>query len=180
MKYDRINFTGGSYETCFNLTKSVGFQSDNLFDDVMLIQAMIRLIAISDREVAGLGDSDPWSGKVGFNIPEVTSVMDAVTYTAIVQFQLAHSSELLARAFDGRIDPAHYRGRKLPRGPFPVMTITLLHYLAKNAVWGLGATIAGAPAERVLYQGKLEAMNSRLKTLINDAALADAVEMMRR
>jgi hypothetical protein len=171
MKYDRIYFTGGGYETCFNLTKSVGIPGDNLFDDVMLVQAILRLIALSDPDVAGFGG--PQS-----RIPEITGVMDIDTYAAIVQFQITHKSELLTKVSDGRIDPARYKGRPLPRGPGPVMTITLLHYMAKvtdRDPWSRPTPVVSQKDE-VPYRSSLEAMNAQLKAIFSHAVLALVVD----
>src|ERR1044072_8518217 len=150
MKYDKIYFTDGSSEHCFNLTGSVGTKGNNQFEDVMLIQAMLKLIALFSRDAAGLKDPE-------YQIPEVTGVIDADTYTAIGQFQLVHKAELMMKVFDGRIDPANYRGRKLRRSHYPVMTIMLLHIYAKDAALMLGSTFTHI----VTYQGMLQGFNAQ-------------------
>lgn len=160
MILDTIHFTDGTSENCFNLSGSVGMKGENQFEDVMLIQAMLRLIAMFSREAAGLQDPE-------YQIPEVTGEMDADTHTAIGQFQIAHKSELMMKVFDGRIDPANYYHRKLRRSHFPVMTITLLHMLATDAALMLGSSFN----HDVTYQGMLEGLNAQLRTIFLNALI---------
>jgi hypothetical protein len=160
MKYDRIYYTDGSHDVCFNISGSVGYGGDNLFEDVMLVQSMLKLVALYSRGAAGLSDPD-------YNLPEVTGAIDADTYTAIGQFQIAHKSELMMKAFDGRIDPAHYKGRRLRRSHYPVMTIMLLHFYATDAAVMLGTS----DTTLVSYQKALEQLNSKLATMFDMALL---------
>lgn len=160
MKYDRIYFTDGSHEICFNLSSSVGHGGENQYEDVMLVQAMLRLIAEYSRDAAGLDSPD-------YKPPEVTGVIDADTHTAIGQFQIAHKNELMMKRFDGRIDPAHYKGRRLRRSRHPVMTIMLMHYYATDA-----ALLLGNSGGLVSYEKALAKMNSELLTMFDMALLA--------
>jgi len=158
MKPDDIYFTGGTSEPCWNLTQSVGFKSANLYEDVMLIQAMIQLIALWDPVKAGVGRD--------YKVPPVNGIMDVVTQRAIEGFQIANASRLLA--VDGRIDVARYKGRKLRRGDHRVMTITLLHYLATDA----NMMVEGDTIFRTYepgYQARLGIMFPQLKTMFEMA-----------
>lgn len=157
MKYDRIHFTNGSSEDCFNISRSVGYKGANLLEDVMLVQAMLKLIASYSRNAAGLDDPN-------YNIPEITGSIDADTYSAIGQFQLAHRNQLLT--FDDRIDPAHYKGRRISKSGRRFMTITLLHFYAVDAALMIGKS----QSEFVLYQPALESLDARMVSLF-DAAL---------
>lgn len=127
-KYDWIEYVDGSSDQTVNLHHSVGFKGINNPDDVMLIQALIEYIS----KRAGMGPKTLGLGG-DYKVPAVTGIMDNETYSAIGQFQIEWQRNLIIRRFDGRIDEAHYRGRKLNRGNLQVMSITLLHELAGDA-----------------------------------------------
>ncbi|MGI8810995.1 MAG: hypothetical protein ACR2IH_00510 [Pyrinomonadaceae bacterium] len=132
MKFDTIYLADGSNEPCYNVTNAVGAGGSNLFDDVVLVQAMLRLIAGYSLSAAGLTEA-------GYRAPEVSGTMDNDTYTAIGQFPIANNGNLIVGTFDGRVDPAHYKGRKI-HGNHPLMTITRLHQIATDASVAIRAT----------------------------------------
>jgi hypothetical protein len=157
MKIDTIYF-GNSSEGCFNLTGAVGHMGANLFDDVMLIQAMLALIGKWQPQAIGLGDE--------YAVPKATGVMDNETFSAIGAFQLTCKSQLIG-PFDGRVDPAHYKGRRLRKGPHRVMSITLLHYYSTDAA----VMLSESEDSLVSYQRALEKMNPQLQTIFDIALI---------
>lgn len=133
-------YTGnGQGERAVNLTGSVGFNGQNQFYDVMLIQTLFRYIAetpniyniIPGEQLLGLGED---SQSFDYRVPKITGQMDEATLSAIIQFQISNSSSLLTgNRFDGLIEPAEYRGRTIRRLNIGsrLMAITLLHVYAR-------------------------------------------------
>jgi len=161
MQYNDIQFTDGSFESALNVTDSVGYKGANKLDDVMLIQGMIALIARVDKKWVGLDEP-------GYNVPKVTGEIDADTYTAIGQFQIRNKDQLLISMFDGRIDPARYKGRHLRHGMRRLMSITLLHQMTTDACVLLGIP-TDDPSDDLMYRGGLVRLNAALKNKIDYA-----------
>lgn len=161
MQYNDIQFTDGSSESALNVSYSVGYNGVNKPDDVMLVQAMIALIAKLDKGWVGLDEA-------GYSVPEISGEMDADTYTAIGQFQIRNKDRLLIKTFDGRIDPAHYKGRHLRHAMRQLMSIMLLHQMATDA-----SVLLGIPtddqSDDLPYRGGLVRMNPIMKAKINYA-----------
>jgi hypothetical protein len=169
MQYNNIQFTDGSSESALNVTDSVGYKGVNKPDDVMLIQAMIALIARLDKSWVGLDEP-------GYSVPAITGEIDADTYTAIGQFQIRNKDRLLISMFDGRIDPAHYKGRHLRHGMRKLMSITMLHQMATDACVLLGIP-TDDPSDDLSYRGGLVQMNFALKNKINSARDMHVIEV---
>src|SRR6185437_14381389 len=161
MQYNNIVFTDGSTEPCLNIQAPVGFKGVNQPDDVLLIQGLIGVIARLDKSWIGLNES-------GYSVPKPTGQMDADTYTAIGQFQIRNKDRLLMSTFDGRIDPAHYKNRRLPHGLRHMMSIMLLHQMATDASVLLGIP-TDDPSDDLLYRGALVQINPIFKNKINTA-----------
>ena len=118
----RINLADGTSQLGVNITHSVGTGGANQYRDVLLIQALLQFIG---KARLGLGPD--------YALPQPTGMMDAETYSAIGEFQIANSTRLLIRGFGWRIHPANYRGRKLRLVGRKLMAITLLHVLAEES-----------------------------------------------
>lgn len=169
MQYNNIEYVGGSSEPALNVTDSVGFKGANKPDDVMLIQAMIALICRVDKRWVGLDEP-------GYSIPAVTGEIDADTYTAISQFQIKNKDRLLMSMFDGRIDPAHYKGRHLHTGMRKLMSITLLHQMTTDASVLLGLP-TDDPSDDLSYRGGLVQLHPMMKSKINTARDMHVIEV---
>lgn len=141
---DTIYTGNGHSEKTVNLTGSVGHGGWNYHNDVLLIQTLFRYIAetpgMSEIDVLGFGDE--------YAIPDMDGKFSMETSNAIAQFQIVNKDRLLTgKGFvDFRIDPAKYRGRILRnlygnRSAARLMTITLLHLLAKTCESGRGSYI---------------------------------------
>lgn len=125
-RFDLIETIHGGTEMAVNLTKAVGTGAPNQRSDVLLIQALFNYIGEGlGRSALGLGPE--------YRIPAISGVMDAETYSAIGEFQIANIRQLLINRFDGVIHPANYKGRKINLFKRPLMSITYLHLLAKDA-----------------------------------------------
>lgn len=126
MKVEIINADDNRH-SAVNVSGIVGFAGKNDFADVMLLQGLFNYIGTGlSPTVLGLGGD--------YNMPAITGVMDADTYTAISQFQVMNAGQLLMKYFDGRIHPASYGKRRLTFfKPRRYMSITLLHILAVDA-----------------------------------------------
>ena len=104
-----------------NISYAVGIGEKNERNDVMLIQALFKLI----------GYSDSWANKFfGFNaanLPEPTGDFDEKTIRAIWAFQRRMSVRLLN--IDAKIHPANYKNRVLRKAFYGsrLMAITLLN-----------------------------------------------------
>ena len=119
-----INDGGSSIEAA-NIDYTVGLGGANRSPDVMLVQALFRYISL-DRDIARrfLGSIE---------VPQITGFCGPKTRRAINQFQHKHAHSLLR--VDGVIHPASYGRRKISTDASkPVMTITLLHRFAWDAM----------------------------------------------
>ena len=125
-RIDYIN-TGRDRIKCINLSEAVGLGGKNRFGDVLVIQALFRHIHSYSNTFLGLGTD--------FELPGLSGVLDLSTSQAINQFQITNAGHLLMNYFDGRIDPAQYKGRTLRRlgTGVPLMSITYLHLYATDA-----------------------------------------------
>ncbi len=125
-RFESIHTLDGQIHSTVNVSDTVGVAGRNLRGDVLLIQVLFKYIAEGlDKRAIGLGPE--------YNVPEATGHMDADTYSAICEFQIAHRNHLLINTFDGVIHPARYKGRKLILFGRPLMTITRLHIIAVDA-----------------------------------------------
>ena len=124
-KKGRINIRGSVFETV-NLDYPVGRGGDNRHDDVMLVQAMFRLIGHSPGSAANL------LGLSFSELPKITGNCDVLTQRAILAFQRKNSRHLVNA--DGVIHPS-YENRKLsfPQGA-RFTSITLLHQIILGSV----------------------------------------------
>ena len=120
---EMVYFKLGSPEEQGNISRIVGIGGDNEKMDVMLIQALFRLVGNTEslaRRRFGVGLTD---------LPEPKGDFDDKTIQTIWGFQRGMANRLLN--VDGKIHPGNYRNRVIdPRGRF--MTITLLNMLAKE------------------------------------------------
>jgi hypothetical protein len=124
-KTEVININGKT-ELGVNVTDVVGMTGANRREDIMLLQALFNYIAKGlYPQVLGLGGD--------YNIPEISGDMDADTFLAIGEFQIRNASRLLMYKFDGHIHPASYKNRVIRDIRGRVMSITLLHLMAKDA-----------------------------------------------
>jgi hypothetical protein len=143
-------FIDGKIDRAVNVSRAVGYGMENLRDDVMLIQGLFNYIANAlSPQTIGLGGV--------YQVPEINGVMDADTYTAIGQFQIQNSSQLLMKRFDGVIHPASYKNRRL-HSIGKQMSIVLLH---------LKATDAALMSGDIDYQRGMANLNSDLARLID-------------
>ena len=119
-----MRFTGsGAITEGINLDFRVGVRGENRIGDVLAIQTLFRYIGLDDEfKRRFLGD---------MIIPESDGVCGPITLRAIRQFQNKNRSRLIR--VDGVIHPASYRGRTVDTQK-PVMTITLLHFFAWEAM----------------------------------------------
>jgi hypothetical protein len=131
---DWVDFDG-SKERCVNLSASVGKGGKNMWQDVMLIQALFNYLYQSHRAAAlhlpkNVFPKDTISEI--FQMFPVTGNIDAITLQTITSFQAINRKHILNA--DGRIEPAHYKGRVIKGNTMtqPLMTITYLHVLAKQ------------------------------------------------
>lgn len=103
-----------------NISDVVGMGGKNEKNDVMLIQALIKLVGFSEffsKKRFGLKMKD---------LPEVTGIFDIRTTQAILGFQRRMANRLLA--FDGKVHRASYQNRVLKKGfTGRIMAITLLN-----------------------------------------------------
>ena len=155
MKLTSINLNGERQLT-LNISGIVGFAGANRKDDVLLIQGLFNYVAKGLHPGAvGLGGE--------YKIPEITGEMNADTYSAIGEFQIRNSNQLLMSHFDGRIHPANYANRHLHTGGNKrYMSITLLHIMATDA-----AVMQGDYE----YMQGLAKLNSELATAIDMAVI---------
>lgn len=124
-KTEVININGKT-ELGVNVTDIVGMTGANRREDIMLLQALFNYIAKGlHPRVLGLGGS--------YDIPDINGEMDADTFLAIGEFQIRNASRLLMNRFDGHIHPASYKNRVIGNIKGRLMSITLLHLLAKDA-----------------------------------------------
>ena len=168
MQYNNIVFVDGSMEPALNIKASVGYKGANQPDDVLLVQGLIGVIAKCDKSWVGLDEP-------GYAVPTATGQMDADTYTAIGQFQIRNKDRLLMSMFDGRIDPAHYKNRHLPRGLRHMMSIMLLHQMATDASVLMGSP-TDDPSDDLPYRGALVQLNPIFKNKINTARDMHVIE----
>ncbi len=117
------NATLGNVKTeHVNVSDVVGIGGINERNDVMLIQALFKLIGFNDiyaKRYFGLSAND---------IPEPTGILDVKTILAIWGFQRVMSSRLLNN--DGKIHPASYQDRIIKNAFYKgsrLMAITLLN-----------------------------------------------------
>lgn len=116
-----------------NISDAVGVGEKNEINDVMLIQALFKLVGSSDlraREFFGLKKSQ---------LPDAKGSFDEITTRTIWAFQRKMSGRLLN--VDGKIHPAHYQNRIIKnafRGG-RLMAITLLNMEALDTTIEIGA-----------------------------------------
>jgi hypothetical protein len=108
-----------------NISGVVGIGGRNEKNDVMVIQALIRLCGITDSLAAMYFDVK------SAQLPAINGIFDRKTSQSIWSFQRANSRDLLS--VDGVVHPASYEHRTIKSGP--MMTITLLNRAA--AMYGL-------------------------------------------
>jgi len=118
---DKANMNG-RIETHANISDTVGKHGKNERTDVMLIQAMFKLVGMQDEAQFFGGNDGSWQ------LPRTTGVCDYSTLRAIWAFQTRNSFNLLSA--DGTVHPANYRHRVIKPGRR--MTITLLNALASE------------------------------------------------
>jgi hypothetical protein len=122
-KKDTITF-GTVAEPAVNVHFSVGSKGDNGPADVMLIQTMFRYLA----HIKGIPTQ--YLGLRLKDLPEITGYCDDKTKQAILKFQIKNAKHLLK--IDGLIHPASYEDRNIKAGEPRLMSITLLHFYAKE------------------------------------------------
>ena len=154
--FDLIYLADGSMQSCVNVKKPVGTGGANLREDVLLIQVLFNYIAehLTPGSI-GLGKE--------YAVPEITGNMDADTFSAIGAFQLANLSALVINRFDGRIDPAKYRGRRINLVGKRLMSITYLHQLATDA-----SVMRGSGGD---YSQQLAHMNAELASYLDQSLI---------
>lgn len=118
-----IAHLAGIKEKHCNISDLVGIGEKNEINDVMVIQALFKLIGRSDfysKKYFRLNATD---------MPEATGNFDQKTIKAIWAFQRTMSTRLLN--VDGKIHPASYKDRNI-KNAFNgrLMAITLLNMLA--------------------------------------------------
>jgi hypothetical protein len=119
---DEANF-GGHIRIHTNISDVVGIGRNNEKSDVMLIQALFKLVGLGD------GNSSTFFGMDSRQLPGITGVLDHETSQAIWAFQRKSSSSLLS--VDGTVHPASYKHRVIKNGRADrLMTITFLNQLA--------------------------------------------------
>lgn len=125
-KIETVTF-GNLIDKHANISDIVGIGGKNEKSDVMLIQALFKIIGRDDiyaKRFFGLAFSD---------LPKPTGDFDNQTARAIWAFQRKMSSRLLS--IDGKIHPANYKDRVLKRAfrGARLMAITLLNLEAFEA-----------------------------------------------
>jgi hypothetical protein len=128
-KKDKITYTDGknlvlTHEQV-NVHYRVGRGGENRPDDVMLVQALFKLIAYEP------GLADRQLGVSIAQLPEITGNCDARTQSCIRAFQLKNHNRLL-NPYDGVIHPASYENRRVLSSGVR-MAITLLSEFAVDA-----------------------------------------------
>src|SRR5262245_35344194 len=121
---EMVNFKQLSPMEQANVSGIVGVGGDNEKFDVMLIQALFRLIAHHDntaRKMFGVTLAD---------LPEPTGNFDNRTIQAIWRFQRRMAHRLLN--VDGKIHPGNYHNRVIKDVSGRLMTITLLNLMATD------------------------------------------------
>jgi len=102
-----------------NISDIVGVGGSNEKSDVMLIQALFKLVGYSEfwaRKYFGVGPTE---------LPEPTGIFDAKTIQAIWGFQRRMAHRLLN--VDGKIHPGNYKNRVIKDIGGRLMMITLLN-----------------------------------------------------
>lgn len=157
-QFEFITLKGGQTVSTVNVRKVVGNGGVNLREDVLLIQALFKFIA------EHLGPHAIFGSQSGYEVPEITGVMDAATYSAIGEFQIRNLRNLLMKTFDGRIHPASYKNREIQLQGKPLMSITYLHLVAQDAsvMGGMGGD----------YTQDLARMNGELAMYLDRSILA--------
>jgi hypothetical protein len=140
-KKDIINFSGHKttgVNTSFIVGTGVSSHKGNGQADVMLVQTLLWVIFIftnsDENRLLGLNERD---------LPEITGRCDPKTTLAIWKFQQWNAKKLMS--VDGAIHPARYDDRMMKSiyldyifhtgtKPRPIMSITLLHIYAWNAL----------------------------------------------
>ena len=115
---ETVRFTGGSILEQTNVSDTVGAGERNEKSDVILIQALCKLVGFSTYTAArffGLRPAD---------LPEPTGTCDNRTIRAIWGFQHRMMHRLLR--VDGKVHPGSYKNRVI-QAAGPRMTITLLN-----------------------------------------------------
>jgi hypothetical protein len=160
-KIETVNMDGREM-SALNISRVVGFprkgdDNSNQRDDILVIQGFFNYIAKGlQPEALGLGN--------GYVVPQITGIRDRDTLSAISLFQITNASQLLMEVYDGRIDPANYKNRKL-RSNRKQMSIVYLHLLALDASVMLGDGWDG-------YIQGMAKLNLELAFVIDRAVLA--------
>lgn len=112
-----------------NTSATVGVGEKNEMNDVMLIQALFKLVGYDDRAASIYFD-------LSLNdLPEPTGNFDKKTINAIWGFQRKMKYRLLS--LDGKIHPANYKNRVIKNLTFgKLMTMTLLNWLGMDGASG--------------------------------------------
>lgn len=113
-----------------NISFTVGTGEKNEKNDVMLIQALLKLVGFTEyqaKKIIGMSQKE---------LPEITGNFCAKTRHAIWSFQRAMAKKLIN--IDGRVHPADYKNRVIKIEKHPknnkFMMITLLNLYAADAV----------------------------------------------
>ncbi|NOT58222.1 MAG: hypothetical protein HOP18_26765 [Deltaproteobacteria bacterium] len=115
---ETVNFKAGRMtfsQEHVNVSDIVGVGGSNEKFDVMLIQALFKLVEL---KLGGFGITD---------LPEPTGFFDGKTGRVIWEFQKKWKAE--AQRVDGKIHPGNYKNRVI-QGGGRRMTITLLNNVA--------------------------------------------------
>lgn len=103
---DKVTYNNNLTYDAVNVHYRVGSSGENRPDDVMLVQALFRLIGyepvIARRQL----------GVPVAQLPEITGNCDARTQSCIRAFQRTNHSKLL-NPYDGVIHPASYENRRV-------------------------------------------------------------------
>lgn len=122
---DKANFeqVGGKVFHA-NISGIVGVGGANDKNDVMLVQALFRMVGYSE-----------YHARKNFRIcpndmPQPTGSLDTKTIQAIWGFQRANADRLLS--LDGKLHPANYKNRTIKNIAGRLMAITLLNFLVAD------------------------------------------------
>lgn len=117
-----------------NISNSVGLGEVNDRNDVMLIQAMFRLLGDEKSSASAL------LGMRMKDLPDITGIFDEKTIKAIWIYQRHNSYDLLK--IDGKVHPGSYQGRIIKK-TFGArhMMITHLNFFLRFGNWELKADI---------------------------------------
>ncbi len=112
------NIMGSTFQHA-NISYIVGVGERNERSDVMLIQALFKLVGYNES------NARKCFGSAVKDLPEITGNFDAKTNGTIREFQMRMSNHLLN--VDGKIHPANYKNRIIKKFDGRLMAITLLN-----------------------------------------------------